>query len=393
MMNISIENNKPEIRLNSQKLSENLAKRAEHDINSGKIAGCGLCVHQGGKEIFSGFFGYSDAEEKTPIQPNTIYRLASMTKPVTAASALLLRETGKLNINDKLSKYCPKFSKLKIGELDANRNIINLHTPDRELTLLDLLTHTAGFGTDEIGTMVTDKTPQDAKKNLETIMQYYCEEMILTFEPNSRRSYSPIAAFDAIAYVIELISEREIGEYMKEKIFAPLNMTDTTFELTPQQTARLSAVYDLKDGIVPVSKKFTGSFEGFPLSYHAGGAGLFSTVGDYCSFAQALCSASSSSINTFISSSSVSLMRKGREIFADIKNHPAEIFGLGVRVVKNNPNIPSGCFGWSGAYGTHFWIDPVNEITAVYMKSSNFDGGAGCTTANNFEYDIMHSVE
>ena len=72
-MNISIENNKPEIRLNSQKLSENLAKRAEHDINSGKIAGCGLCVHQGGKEIFSGFFGYSDAEEKTPIQPNTIY--------------------------------------------------------------------------------------------------------------------------------------------------------------------------------------------------------------------------------------------------------------------------------------------------------------------------------
>lgn len=118
--------------------------------------------------------------------------------------------------------------------------------------------------------MVTDKTPQDAKKNLETIMQYYCEEMILTFEPNSRRSYSPIAAFDAIAYVIELISEREIGEYMKEKIFAPLNMTDTTFELTPQQTARLSAVYDLKDGIVPVSKKFTGSFEGFPLSYHAG---------------------------------------------------------------------------------------------------------------------------
>lgn len=86
-------------------------------------------------------------------------------------------------------------------------------------------------------------------------------------------------------------------------------------------------------------------------------------------------------------------MRKGREISADIKNHPAEIFGLGVRVVKNNPNIPSGCFGWSGAYGTHFWIDPINEITAVYMKSSNFDGGAGCTTANNFEYDIMHSVE
>lgn len=80
-----------------------------------------------------------------------------MTKPVTAASALLLREAGKLNINDKLSKYCPKFSKLKIGELDENKNIINLHTPDRELTLLDLLTHTAGFGTDEIGTMVTDK--------------------------------------------------------------------------------------------------------------------------------------------------------------------------------------------------------------------------------------------
>ena len=87
-----------------------------------------------------------------------------MTKPVTAASALLLREAGKLNINDKLSKYCPKFSKLKIGELDENKNIINLHTPDRELTLLDLLTHTAGFGTDEIGTMAVSYTNLDVYK-------------------------------------------------------------------------------------------------------------------------------------------------------------------------------------------------------------------------------------
>ncbi len=392
-MNISTENNKPKIKLSYQKLSENLTKRAEQDISSGQIAGCGICVHQTGKEIFSGFFGYSDVEEKTPIRPETIYRLASMTKPITAASSLLQCEAGKLNINDKLSRYCPKFSRLKIGELDENGNIINLRTPDREPTLLDLLTHTAGFGTDEIGTMVTDKAPEDAKKNLETIMQYYCEEMVLSFETNTRRSYSPIAAFDAIAYVTELTAEREIGEYMKEKIFSPLDMNDTAFELTQQQADRLSAVYDLKDGIIPVSKKFTRSFESFPPSYHAGGAGLFSTVGDYCKFAQALCSAASSSKNTFISCSSVNLMRKGHEIPTDIKSHPTEIFGLGVRVVKNNPNIPVGCFGWSGAYGTHFWIDPTNEITAVYMKNSNFGGGAGCITANNFEYDIMHSAE
>ena len=393
MMNISAERNNPQIILNSQKLSENLTKRAEQDISSGQIAGCGMCVHQMGKEIFSGFFGYSDIEEKTPVRPDTVYRLASMTKPVTAVSALLQNEAGKLNLDDKLSKYCSKFSRLKIGELDEKGNIIHLHTPEREPTLLDLLTHTAGFGTDEIGTMETEKAPQDAKKNLETIMQYYCEEMVLSFEPNSRRSYSPIAAFDAVAYVTELTAEREIGEYMKEKIFIPLDMNDTAFELTPNQTERLSAVYDLKDGITPVSRKFSGSFEGFPISYHAGGAGLFSTVGDYCSFAQALCSAADPEKAAVISGSSAALMRKGREIPSDLKNNPAEVFGLGIRVIKHNPNLPAGCFGWSGAYGTHFWIDPANGITAIYMKNSNFGGGAGCITANNFEYDVMNSAE
>lgn len=180
---------------------------------------------------------------------------------------------------------------------------------------------------------------------------------------------------------------------MKEKIFVPLDMYDTIFEPTHHQLERLSAIYDLKDGITPISKKISEAFEGFPISYHAGGAGLFSTVNNYCNFAQALYNATISQKNTVISERLISLMRKGHEISSDLKNNPAEVFGLGIRVIKRNPNLPAGCFGWSGAYGTHFWIDPANGITAVYMKNSNFDGGAGCITANNFEYDVMNSAE
>ncbi len=377
--------------LDAEKLDKNISETALKDISAGKIPGCSVIVYQKGKKLFEDSYGYTNIYTKKPIEKNTLFRLASMTKPVTAVAVLLQLQKNKLKLEDKVSKYFPGFCKLKI-EIRSADGTHRLVTPSREVTLLDLLTHTGGFGSDETGTEITDAIPSESKSDLLSAVKYYEKEMMLSFDPGSMRSYSPVAAFDVLAAIVSLTSGREIDEFMQENIFSPLGMTDTSFAPDAEKRIRFADMFSISGGI-PNSEELDEIFSGFPLSYHAGGAGLAGTADDYSAFAEMLCDSATGRKKTILKKESADLMRTAKMVPSDINENPSEVFGLGVRTTLREKTLPEGVFGWSGAYGTHFWVDPANEITAVYMKNSFYDGGAGCMTAIQFEKDVMNSLK
>ena len=185
--------------------------------------------------------------------------------------------------------------------------------------------------------------------------------------------------------------------YISKEIFEPLGMTDTTFIPTEEQWSRFIPMHTRTEvdgvGISGDGPTHPGSiFENFPLTWFSGGAGLCSTLPDYVKFAEMLLNEGRLPDGTQLVPAE--LIRDMATPCVPFEIMPArERWGLGVRVITEEHWMPKTCFGWSGAYGSHFWVDPVNKITAVYMKNSRYDGGAGSQTSGHFEQDVYASLE
>ena len=351
----------------------------------GKTAGCAVRVMLRGETVLSCEFGLSDIGAGTPLRADSVFRLASMTKPIVAAAVLLCEQRGLLSLGDRLSDHLSEFSHMYVAEYGK------LRPPLREMTLLDLLSHTAGFGTDvDAAELDAQMTAADAKCSRDSALRFCAECARLAFDPGSRRAYSPTAAFDLLAAAVERASGRKFEDFVRDNIFLPLGMHDTSFELTDTIRARLVAMHDRKDGRA-VTQQTENIFTGHPLSYHCGGAGLVSTADDYLRFAEML-RIGTVRDTAVLSRSSVLRMCTPVCVPADAECPPDEVFGCGVRVTLHDRILPHGCFGWSGAYGTHFWVDPKNELVAVLMRNSLYDGGAGSSIARRFERDVMTAL-
>lgn len=395
--------------INKEVLNRAIEARAQGYIKTGHIAGCSVRVYQSGDTVCSREFGYSDPNSGEPVRPDSVFRLASMTKPVVAAAVLICMQRGLLSPLDRLSDYFPGFAELRVGSMGASgkehsagraeretageaggREI--LRRPAREVTLLDLLSHTAGFGTDENAAELDRRTQllRGTQQTLGSTVRFYEDELVLSFDPGSRRSYSPIAAFDALAAVVELVSGMSIDSFVRDNILVPLGMNDTSFVLSPSLRSRLVCMHNLVNGI-PEAHRMDSIFSDFPATYHSGGAGLVSTADDYLRFALMLLEGTKQD-TPVLTHSSVELMRTPVSVAGDGQELPEEMFGFGVRVIIRDGILPRGAFGWSGAYGTHFWVDPDNDLVAVLMKNSLYDGGAGCGTAVAFEQDVMSAL-
>ena len=177
------------------------------------------------------------------------------------------------------------------------------------------------------------------------------------------------------------------GDFLKNNIFDRLGMTDTSFE---PNWERVIGMHNYLDGKAVKGDTNEGCvFSDFPISHQLGGAGLVSTIDDYCKFAEMLLNGG----NGIISPESVKLMSTPSVPYSVQKRNKR--WGLSVKVVSDESyqSLPVGAFGWSGAYGTHFWVDPENKITAVYMKNSHYDGGGDAITAKNFEWDVTLSMK
>ncbi len=358
------------------------------------FGGIGLCVAQGGNILYKKYHGCKSYATGKPLTDEngdtTLFRLASMTKPITAVAALIQVGRGLLNLDEPIENLMPEFSDMRIGKLDEDGNITDAGPATVKLTPRILLNHTNGLGTHEMGArQIACMKPEDTQDLCHAVA--YISRSYLSFNPSDEQMYSPLWAFDVLARLVELTSGTDFVAFLKKNVLEPCGMKDTTFDPTPEQWSRMIAMHGLaeKDG-VPCSADmpmFPGAvFESVLPCWPLGGAGLASTLPDYIRFADMLRRGG-------ITADGVRVLPEALVRDMGTPHVPQHImpqterWGLGVRVIEpSHPCMPAGSFGWSGAYGSHFWVDPENDLIFVLMRNSRYDGGAGTPTLCRLEH-------
>jgi CubicO group peptidase (beta-lactamase class C family) len=324
----------------------------------------------------------------------TLFRMASSTKPVTGVAVLMLVEEGKIRLGDPASKFIPEFKDLKVAvERDGK---VELVSAQRGITIRDLMTHTSGLVSGGIGTR---RVPQASiRPNGEDTLEVYVKRMAgvpLDFQPGSRWSYSGLAGIDTLSRIVEIASGRPYDVFLKERIFEPLGMKDTSF---------LHREADLGDRVASIHRgtpkgieKIT-SFLSFPNGYCSGAGGLVSTAHDYYRFGQMLANGGELNGKRLLSPRSVELMSSNHvgEMFGGLLGRPKGMgFGLTVEVVIDPVRAGTfrseGSFGWDGAFGTHFWVDPKKKLVAVILMQTPA-GPVARGIQGDFETAVMQAI-
>jgi CubicO group peptidase (beta-lactamase class C family)/lysophospholipase L1-like esterase len=364
-------------------------------IDEHHIAGAVTLVARKGKVVHLAAHGLADAEADKPMTTDALFRMASSTKPVTGVAVMMLVEEGKIRLADPVSKYIPGFKDLKVAvEKDGK---VELVPAERQVTIRDLLTHTSGLGSGGIGSR---KAPNGAlwPGNADDTLETYVARLAgvpLDFQPGSKWSYSGLAGIDTLARVIEVASGQPFHEFVQNRIFTPLGMNDTTFLHGPDEGGdRLAAVH--RPGPDKMSK--IAPFLRFPKGYSSGAGGLISKAEDYARFGQMLANGGELDGKRLLSPRAVELMSSNHvgEMFGGQLGRPKGMgFGLTVEVVSDAVRAGTfrseGSFGWDGAFGTHFWVDPKSKLVAVLLVQAP----AGPVTAGiqrDFETAVMQAV-
>ena len=369
--------------LDLKKLSANINAIAEADLAEKKVFGSAYCVYQAGSTVFEKYYGTTGLDG-APVTGKTIFRTASMTKPITAAAALLLWDKGLLSLDDPADKYLPALRGVHVMDADGTD-----HGEAKTLpTVRQMLTHTSGIGSD---IAKCERMTAEDKATMEASLRYHVKTG-LDFEPGTRQQYSGLAAFDAVGQIIEILTGMDFQCYLQREIFAPCGMTDTIFTPSDEQWARTTAIHNRVDGEnveAPIPDNTV--IDSYPCSHFVGGGGLVSTLPDYLNFAKMLLNRGRIGDMQLLSETAVQQMATPQVSPAIMPGN--EMWALGGRVITGEayPALPVGAFGWSGAYGSHFWVDPENDLCAVFMKNSLVDGGAGNQSAQAFERAVYAS--
>jgi CubicO group peptidase (beta-lactamase class C family) len=357
-------------------------KNALHGVvDSGALPGMVTLIARHGKLVYSDVYGVQDLASKRPMTPDTIFRIYSMTKPITGVAMMILYEEGKWQPDDPLSRYIPELANLQVlAGLDANGKPI-LEAPAHRPTVGELLTHTAGFayglfGDAPIDKMVREVDPLGAPSLEEMINRL--SRLPLAYQPGTKWVYSMSA--DVQGYLVEKLSGKPFAQFLQERIFDPLAMTDTGFNVPQAKLARLATVYSgpLKNGKLdpqPRAENIT-RVPGLPL----GGGGLYSTAGDYLRFAQMLLNGGVLGDARILAPRTVELMRSnhltpnlqtGEFGIGSHRMRPGFGFGYDVAVFEDPAKAGSvvgrGTYLWDGAASTFFWIDPTNDLIYIGM--------------------------
>ncbi len=375
--------------LDAEKLESKIVRTINKDISEGKVGGAELLVNQYGERVFDGVFGEKTVGSEK-LEKDALYRLASMTKPVTAVAMLIEYERGNLDIYADVSDYLDGYENMYVGKIEDGKVVAD-KPAQNSIKVYQCVSHTSGVASGTLGEMVyAGIAPK--QRTCQAVAKYLSDKP-LEFDPGTAQSYST-AAYDIVAAIIENISGLSFEEYLKVNIFDKLGMKDTTFAPTAEQFDRMIGIHNRTgDGkSVPADSTPGTVFANFPTTYYCAGGGLASTAEDYSKFAEMLLNGGVGANGVrILSAESVRLMRT--PVVDDSIMAGSQKWGLGVRVITDDKyTLPEGSFGWSGMYGSHFWIDPTNRITAVYMKNSLYDGGAGSKTSVQFEKDVMDSI-
>ena len=364
---------KPEdVGLSSERL-QRISAMIQRRIDAGDLAGAVTVVARKGKIAHVDARGVMDVESRQPMTPETMFRIASMTKPVVGVAIMMLVEEGKLRLADPVSRYIPEFRGLKVAVAQAGgEHGVDRIPADREITLKDLLTHVSGLGSGPMGLGDINKV---ARKDGETLADYIPRlgGSRLEFQPGSRWRYSPGAGFETLGRVIEIASGMPLDRFFRTRIFDPLGMNDITFWPSDAQWSRVATVYEH-----PENRLVKVTMPNDTMSrnvYFRGSGGLYSTGIAYIPLGIMLANGGELNGTRLLGRKTVEMMTAAHVADTLPGRPPGEGFGLSVRVVTNHAvrgtMLSDGTYGWSGAQGTHFFVDPREQLTAVLMVQTS----------------------
>ena len=348
-------------------------------VDQNKLAGLVALVARHGKVVYRERFGMMDVQAAKPMQFDTIFRIYSMTKPITSVALMMLYEEGRFQLRDPVSRFIPEFAGVQVY---AGSNLADL---EREITILDLLTHTAGlgYGFDTDSPVESMYREAGMFQGPLYVLGFPLPEMIqiltqlpLIFQPGTAWRYS--VATDVLGYLIELISDMPLDLFLEEKLFKPLGMSDTAFHVPAAKLGRFAALYGPSEtgGVELLDNPSTSPFAR-PASGFSGGVGLVSTAADYIRFAQMLLDGGESGGFCLLGRKTVELMTVNHLLdeLIPIRVVPHTLygggFGLGFRVlvdVAQAGRLGSvGEYGWGGYASTSFFVDPQEKLVGLLL--------------------------
>lgn len=373
---------KPEdVGLSSERLKR-IHEMITRRIDAHELSGAVTIVARKGKLVHHEAHGVMDIDTNKPVTTGTLFRLASSSKPVTAVAVLMMMEEGKLKLTDPVSKYIPEFKNQRVFAqmptpqaplTDGPSQPDRTYTvpAEREITIIDLLTHTSGLASSGPSSAEFAKIWQ-ARKPTDTLagMVPRFASLPLDFQPGSQWRYSGLAAFDTLGRIVEIVSGQTFDQFLRTRLFEPLGMNDTFFTVPDKDQARLATVYQhTEKGLEkPTRPLIIGS-----PAYFSGAGGLVSTASDYLQFAQMLCNGGELNGKRILSPWTVDLMMSnnvGDLFLGQIGRAPKGVgFGLGGEVVLNPAEArlrkPAGSYGWDGAFGTYWWVNRKEQMVAI----------------------------
>lgn len=351
-------------------------------VDSGMVPGVVTLVARRGRVVHFEAVGYRDVEAKAPMTTDTIFRIASMTKPIASVALMTLYEEGHFLLSDPISKFLPEFANMKVAQAAAAAEPggapYKLAPAKNPITFKHVLTHTAGFPNSYRGITREEYAKTYPRKNPSETMADVVKRlatMPLNFNPGEAWEYGP--ATDVVGRLVEVISGMTLDEYLRKKIFEPLKMNDTHFYLPESKLNRFAASYepDEKNGnkIKLVEAPSPESrWVKQPHNYFSGAGGLVSTAADYVRFHQMMLNGGELDGARILGRKTVELMTTNH--IGDLPvwlTGPGYGFGLGYSVVKDigvtGQAGSAGMYGWGGAFCTYFQVDPKEELIGVMM--------------------------
>jgi CubicO group peptidase (beta-lactamase class C family) len=329
------------------------SKKMQEYIDNSKLAGISTLINVDGETIVRENFGYSNIENQKPIEDNTIYRIFSMTKPITAVALMTLFDEGKFALDDKVSQYIPEFE----GAQVYNAETKTLEPQVNELTIRHLLTHTSGipYGWDQKAYVDSLYRVEGAGGWEGTIGEKVkiMAKIPLKNQPGTKWEYG--LGIDVAGYLVEVLSGTPLDEYMKAKIFDPLKMEDTGFYVPEDKHDRFCGLYAPKDGGLVFAERMKDAFK-TPVTLFSGGGGLTSSMDDYLTFCKMLLNGGELNGVRIIEESTAQLIMTN-QLPEGVKYEGYKGYGLAGSV-----DLETGEYGWAGAASTKFWISPANKM-------------------------------
>jgi CubicO group peptidase (beta-lactamase class C family) len=352
------------------------------DIEAGRIPGAVIAIARHGKLVMYEAYGWRDKDAKVAMTTDSIFNIASMTKPMTTVGALMLYEQGKLLIDDPLSKYFPKFANMRVAVRDNGEPTAETVPANRQITIQDLMRHTSGLiyggrGTTLVHKMYPAGSGDAAREYDGAAFLDRLSSLPLLYQPATVWDYG--FGLDVLGLTIEKISGQSLGQYLQASLFAPLGMTDTGFSVSPDKAARYAKPLATDPDTGKPQARTPELTQ--PVKFECGGGCAASTASEYLRFALMLLQKGRSGEARLLGPKTVDYMLSD-QLGPNIRNlvgnaDPTRAdygFGLGL-AVRTTPGVVRmmgsvGQFSWPGASGTDWWVDPKEDLAVVYLSAA-----------------------